>query len=193
MKPMSHISKKVWGVLAVLLVIQILFDPLTGILRLGEQLQARFGLPQARSKWESQGITHYKFDVSGGFAMGCLFSGNVEVKDGVMIRTGRRSDFGTNNDFYDQSFWTSEDGFSICDPKIYTVPLLFEAVECLSKNTPVFFAGLSIVITDISFDPKYGYISQFHYGNCGGNGLISPRISDCSGGFGIENFQVLDK
>jgi hypothetical protein len=66
------------------------------------------------------------------------------------------------------------------------MPRLFEEVERWQRRLP--FYG-----SNISFDPTYGFISGFGFGSSGGNGLLSPRISDCCGGFSIRNFQVLDE
>ena len=167
------------------IVIQILFDPLSGLLSLGEGLQARIGLPGARRKWEAQGVQHYTFDIQGYVPLVCTFGGNVEVEDGIVVHTGPRSDAGANlNRFLDPGFLALED-YPICNYKNYTMPILFDEIEQWTHESP-------FSITQISFDSKYGFISSFGFGNCGGQGLLSPRVSDCPGGFTIENFQILD-
>lgn len=73
----------------------------------------------------------------------------------------------------------------LCDYQVYTMSLLFDELERWLKDEP-------FAITRISFDQKYGFISRLGFGNCGGRGLLSPVVSDCYGGFTIENFRVLD-
>ncbi len=193
MRASKRNGRIVWIIFIIGLVIQILFDPLSGMLKAIERIKGRIELPSARSKWESQGITHYSFDVSGGVAMGCFLSGNVEVRDDIIIRADPRSDDNQNNYFYSPEFWTLDDGHSLCNHEIYTVNRLFSELETWLLDTPLIFTGMDFAVTEISFDPTYGFVSHFRVGNCGGLGLLSPKISDCSGGFVIENFQVLDK
>jgi len=161
-------------------VIQILFDPLSSLLGLGENLQARIGLPAARKKWESQKVTHYKFDIQGYVPLVCMFGGNIEVKDGAVVHTGPRSDVRLTPGL------TGIGDPPICNYKIYTVPLLFDELERWLRESP-------FSVSEISFDPEYGFISKFGFGNCGGRGLLNPIVSDCAGGFTIENFQVVDR
>ena len=160
-------------------VFQILFDPLSSFLRLGESLQARAGLPAARKRWESQEITHYRFDIQGYVPLVCMFGGNIEVKDGTVIHTGSRSDSQLSPNL------TAIKDPPLCNYEIYTMPQLFDEMERWLRESP-------LSISRISFDQKYGFVSSFGFGNCGGQGLLSPIISDCAGGFTIENFHVLD-
>ena len=156
--------------------IQVLFDPLSGFLGLSQSLEARLGLPAARRRWESQNITHYAFDIQG-YSMVCMFGGNIEIRDGVVVRAGPRSD----------GLFTpglpSLEAPSLCNLHTYTMPMLFDQLE---RQSP-------LSVTEISFDPKYGFISSLRIGSSGGNGILSPRVSDCCSGFSIENFQVLEK
>ena len=181
----KRIIKWLWLVAIIVLLIQILFDPLSSFIHLSESLQARLYLPAARQKWESQEIAHYKFDINGYFPLVCIFGGSIEVKDGVVIPSpGSEADT--------DSMAQLSPGFSrvesppLCNYRNYAMPLLFDEIERWSKDAP-------LSITQISFDPQYGFVSGFKFGNPGGRGLLNPNVSDCCGGFTIENFQVLDK
>ncbi len=173
-------DRKVWIILIIGLVIEILFDPLSSLAGLSESLEARVGLPLARARWNSQGIVHYKFDIRGSVPLVCMFGGNVEVRDDTVIHTGQRSDAQLAPGFKDVKFPP------ICNHRIYTMPLLFDEIERWLRESPS-------SVSRISFDLKYGFVSGFYFGSSGGWGLLSPAISDCCGGFRIENFQVLDK
>lgn len=162
------------------IVTQILFDPLSDFFRLSESLQARIGLPSARRKWESQNIAHYTFDIQGYVPLVCLFGGNIEVKDGLVVHMGPRSDGRLTPNL------TLIEDPPLCNYQIYTMPLLFDELERWLRESP-------LSVSQISFDPKYGFISSFHFGSSGGRGVLSPTISDCCGGFTIENFRVLEK
>jgi len=175
-----------WAVIVVIsmLAVQILFDPLSSLLAVGERMQARLYLPAAREKWEAQDIRHYRFDIQGYFPLVCMFGGGIAVKDGVVI-PGPRSDAGDPGTFLSPGLSSLEEP-ALCDYRNYTVPLLFDEIERWLQDSPT-------SITQIDFDPQYGFIASFKFGNPGGQGLLSPIIFDCCGGFTIENFQVLDE
>lgn len=141
------------------IVLQILFDPLSSILHWGESFQARMGLPLARRRWELQEIGHYRFDIKGFVPLACMFGGSVEVEDGKVVRTSPSSDTGTDrNPFLDSGFLAREDFPAICNVENYTISRLFDEVERFSPSD----------IAKISFDPDYGFVSSFEFGNCGG-------------------------
>jgi len=185
MNIIKRVSKKVWIVLAVVVVVfQILFDPLSTFLHFSQSVKAKLLMPSARQKWELQDISHYKFDMKAYMPLACIVGGSVEVKDGVVIRTGPSSDAGAGRiPLLDPGF-TAVGGFFLCDYKNYTIPGFFNEVERWVKLYPSF--------RHISFDSKYGFISSLGFGDSGGIGLLSPTVSDCCGGFSIRNFQVLD-
>jgi len=185
MNVIKRINKKVWIALAIVIAIQLLFDPLTPIVHFGQGVKAKLFMLSVRQKWESQNISHYKFDIKVYMPLACIVGGSVEVKDGVVIRTGPSSDAGTEPvPLLDPGFTALENIF-FCNYRNYTIPGLFNEVERWIKLYPS--------IRHISFDSKYGFISSFSFGSSGGNGLLSPTVSDCCGGFSIQNFQVLDE
>lgn len=178
----KRISRKVWTILLIGLVIEIVFDPLSGLVDLSENIQARVGLPSARTRWDAQKINHYKFDISGSIPLVCSFNGNIEVRDGKVVDSGKRSD--ANSDV----FFLSEGEAnlpSLCDYRTYTMPLLFDELQRWSQESPS-------AITRISFGAKHGFISRVRFGSPGGWGLLSLRIFDCCTNIEIQNFQVLE-
>lgn len=46
----KRIRRKVWTILLIGLVIEIVFDPLSSLVDLSENIQARIGLPSARTR-----------------------------------------------------------------------------------------------------------------------------------------------
>ena len=181
MKTKTRSRKALWIALAVLLVIEVLFDPLSLLIESAEKYQARVGLPIARQKWESQNVTHYKFDIRGFFHV-CIIGGSVEVKDGVIIKTGPSSvAIETGNPLLDFGF-SHMDYPPLCNCKNYTISIFFDYAEKYLTST-----------SEISFDPEYGFISGVRWGGDGGFGLLNPRVSDCCSGFTITNFQVLEE
>ena len=147
-----------WFVLFILLVIQILFDLLSPILYLNQGVQAKLLMPLARQKWESQGVTHYSFDVYANTQI-CFFGANIEVEEGVVVHAGPVS----NPNPWDMIQGISQNpGFPaymwfLCDYQNYTVPNLFDHLEKQVQNA-------RLGVTSISFDNKYGYISNYRSG-----------------------------
>ena len=187
MRAKKRIGKLILILFLAGVIVQILFDPLSNFILLNDNLQARISLPAARRKWVAQEITHYSFDIQGYIPLVCMFGGNIEVKDGAVIHTGPSSDAGTKqNPFLDAGFLDLDSLPPLCNYKNYTMPLLFDEIEQRLHD-------FSFSINQISFDPEYGFITSFGFGNCGGRGLLNPIVSDCAGGFAIENFQVLDR
>ena len=185
MHKIERIPRWIWVAILLVVLFQFLFDPLSSLLYLGERLQARIYLPAARKKWESQGIKHYKFDIKGYFPLVCIFGGSIEVKDGVII-PGPRSDANTDLNAQLLPGFSDKKDPPLCNYENYTIPLLFDETERWLMHSPA-------SITQISFDSQYGFISSFGFGRPGGQGWLSPSVSDCCGGFTIEKFQVLDK
>ena len=165
-------------ILVVVFVIQVLCDPLSYFLVLGEKLEVRIGLPRARAQWQAQKITHYQFDLRGYVPLLCMIGANIEVKDEVVVGIRERSDGQLS------MLPSSPAGVDIpllCDYRNFTMSRFFDE----------FGPSSTWQITGITFDKEYGFISELKFGYAGGNGLLAPRISDCCGGFTIENFQPL--
>lgn len=180
----KRIGRKIWIFILSVLIIQILFDPLSSFWHVSERLQARVFLPIARRKWKSHGSTHYQFEIQGYVPLVCMFGGGIEVKDGVVIPR-LRSAGGDPSALLFPGFSGVEDP-SLCNYQNYTVSLLFDEIERQLDQAP-------ISITQISFDPTYGFVSSLRLGNPEGQGLLNPTISDCCGGFSIDNFEILNK
>jgi len=179
----KRIRRKVWTILLIGLVIEIVFDPLSSLVDLSENIQARIGLPSARTRWDAQKINHYKFDIQGFVPFYCTINGSIEVKDGKVMGTGSRSDVDVD------VFFLPDGGGNtpfLCDYHNYIVPSLFDELQRGLRDPPS-------SITRISFDRSHGFISYLRFGSPGGWGLLSPKISDCCSWFTIENFQILDE
>ena len=180
-------KKTVWVVLIILLVIQVLFDPLSPILNFIQSAKAKLLLPLARQKWESQGVTHYSYDVYA-FSQLCFMGANIEVDDGVVVHAGpvlKPDPWDMIQGVNQNPGWPPEMWF-LCDYQNYTVPNLFDHLEKqvqITRSTG----------TSISFDNTYGFISHFRLDWSSGHGLLGPKISSCCYGFRIWNFQVLEE
>lgn len=186
MKMLKRINKRVWIVLAALLVIEVLFDPIRPLINYSENAQARFGLPIARARWDRLNIDSYSFEISSTLGTLCIPSAKVEVRDGKVFQVFRKDDLITmkiSETPLPPEKWAnfrSSDQF-FCNYANFTMPQIFDMLEKSTRG-----------IADISFDRKYGFVSGVRWGSAGGLGLLNTRIWDCCHGFSIANFQVLD-
>ena len=180
-------KKTIWVVLVILLVIQVLFDPLSPILSFSQSVKSKILLPLVRQKWESQNITHYSYDVYA-FSQMCFMGANIEVDDDVVVHVGpvkKPDPWDMIQGIPQQNPDFPPDTWFLCDYKNYTVPNLFDYLEKKVQIT-------RLTGTSISFDNTYGFISDFRLDWSSGYGLLDPKISSCCYGFRIWNFQVLD-
>jgi len=178
----KKIKKTAWIVLVVILMIEVLFDPLSSLIYWSENVQGRVGLPVARRKWESLGITHYQYDVRGYVPNVCIVGGSVEVENGVVIHTGPSTDaIKRGEPDLDLGFWYTGN-LPLCNYKNYTIPAFFDIAEQYSSY-----------ITQISFDPKYGFVTRLRVGSPGRHGLFSMRLFDSYSTFRVFNFVILDE
>lgn len=182
------INRKVWGIALIIAVVtQILFDPLSGIINLRENVEARLGLDIARNRWEAQKIANYSFDILA-FSQMCIPSARVEVRNGEVIRVNLIDSFGGSGKISESSLPTSQwanpywtDVF-YCNYANFTVPQFFDMV------------GKDIrLVSRISFHARYGFISEVRFGSPSRRGVLGRKISDCCTFFRIENFQVLEE
>lgn len=164
----KRISRRVWwliGLVLFLVVVEVLFDPFSMTVEAIERLYIRYELKQARSTWEAAGIENYDFMIYGSSPLSCiLMDGKIPVRGGKAPEKP------------DTPSW------KYCQIPL-TVPEGFDRVEKALRR------GDSV---QASFDKQYGYVHSFHYSCMSGHGLLSPIISDCSGGFHISGFTPLD-
>ena len=191
MKMLKRNKKSIWVVLIILLIAEILFDPLSRIFYKMKNVEARIRLPVASRHWDEQNIVHYKFDVNaGGLADACIWQANLEVDNGVVVKAGRRSDWPDDLSTVDYPVFPLREpqiqsDWFMCDYHNFTLPKLFDVLEEIMQKNPS-------SITSISFDDQYGFISGVRFGTPAARGILSPTIDHCCSGFGISNFQVLD-
>ena len=129
--------RRIGGIILLLILAQVLFDPLSELQHLAARQQARSHLPTARQKWEAQGITHYRFDLRGYVPLTCMFGGGIEVRDGMII-TGEGSDVGQPGTMLYSGF-SDMDAPPLCNAQNYTMPGFFVLLEDWLAESPSSF------------------------------------------------------
>ncbi len=172
--------------IAVLLIVQVLYDPISSAKHVLTISSVHSQLPQAQTKWEKLKITDYTFEIIGDARSICKPSARIEVKNDVVVKVGLLN---TNSQILPPDQWADPDWGNevfLCNYNHFTIPQIFELVEQTLQNFPS-----SILQAD--FDSEYGYVTSFEYGIYVGYGLARPQISDCCNVFRIQNFQTTSK
>ena len=168
-----------------LIILQILFDPLSTLLNLSENFQARVGLPAAREKWEAQGITNYSFRLNVLLPQELPNKMRVEVRNGAVVQIYPillESNVLEGKPLPPTAWTSSTTHVFFSNYTNFTIPrLLIEVEQSLSQ------------VSQISIDPKYGFISSVRFGKPNDWGLLTPKVSHCCSSFEIQNFQILEK
>lgn len=146
--------------LVLLVVVQLLCDPLSVLVVTAGQVLVRVQLAQARQRWEESGLQDYDLTVSGYTPIICIV-----LEETIRVRGGEP-------EAASQSYWEW-----CAVPR--SVPQSFEAVE-----RSLDWGGNRV---QASFDRQYGYVSEFRYDCNYGRGLLSPIVSDCGGGFRVDD------
>ena len=164
-KPSPRKPRRVWIVIlaGLLIVVQLLCDPLSVLVATAGRVVIRIQLAQARQRWENTAIADYDLTVSGYTPLACIVQ-----DESVRVRNGQPENPPAGVSDYCQV------------PR--SVPQAFEVLE-----DSIDWGGQ----ISARFDRQYGYVRSFSYNCSYGHGLLSPVISDCTGGFHIDSFTPL--
>jgi len=176
------------AVIAALLVLtQILYDPISSAKHLLEVSSIRDQLPQARAAWDSSKITDYTFEIIGDARSICQPSARIEVQNDVVVNVEILKK--TTSQILPPDQWADPDwGYEVflCNYNHFTMTQIFELVEQTLQNFPS-------SILHAEFDTEHGFVTSFEYGIYVGYGLARPQISNCCNVFRIQNFQPKNK
>jgi len=174
------------GITALLIVTEILYDPISSARHHLRIASVRAELPQARAKWDGAGITDYMFEIQGNARSICQPSAVIEVRDNAVVKVETKG----NNDnarLLPPESWSDPDWGEevfLCNYFHFTMPQFFDLVEQTLQSYPA-------SIMQAEFDDEHGFVSDFSFGMYVCYGLLRPRISNCCNEFQIRNFQVL--
>lgn len=170
----------------VLLLTQILYDPISSAKHAVTVASVRSQLPQAQAKWDASEISGYTFEIIGDGRSICQPSARIEVQDDkvVKVETLDSTPKILPPDQWIDPDWENE--IFLCNYRNFTITKIFDLVELTLQNFPS-------SILQAGFDPKYGYVTSFEYGIYVGYGLARPKLSNCCNVFKIQNFQIKEK
>jgi len=174
------------GIVILLILFQVLYDPISSLKHTLVVSSIRSQLPQSQAKWNEFKISDYTFEIIGNGRSICQPSARIEVQDDKVIKVEM---LGSPSTILPPEQWSDPDWENevfLCNYRNFTMTKIFELVELTLQNFPA-----SILQAD--FDAKYGYVTTFEYGIYVGHGLARPQLSNCCNVFKIQNFQVKGK
>ncbi len=177
------------AVIALLLVIliQVLYDPISSIQHSLNVVGVRNQLSQARAKWDALEITGYTFEIIGNARSICQPSARIKVENDVVVQVEVMSFTSKNptSQILPPDQWTNPDWGNevfLCNYNNFTFTKVFELVEQTFQNFPS-------SVLQAEFDDQYGFVTSFEYGIYVGEGLAQPQVSNCCNIFRIQNFR----
>ena len=170
------------GIVLLLILTQVLYDPISSIKHTLIVSSIRKQLPQAQAAWESTGITDYTFEIIGDGRSICKPSARIEVQNNLVVKVEILE---PTQQLLPPEQWADPDWENevfLCNYNNFTMTKIFGLLEQTLHDYPS-----SILRAD--FDPEYGFVNSFEYGIYVGYGLARPQIGNCCNIFKIQNFQ----
>jgi len=185
-----------WGILVAagifvgtLLIVELLFDPLSWLRNVDAAASIYADLLVARERWQSQEIAAYTIDAKGSVPLACLVNATLTVREGQLIAV---EDHGG---LLEALAGETAEGVSV-EPEGWDTPL------CSYKDwlVPEMYAQIERELNridwsqdrlEVSFDPEYGYVTEYRYDCCYRRGILSPVCSDCNVRFSFSNFEPM--
>ena len=142
------------ALIAVLVVVELLVDPLSWLTSATTANSVGEALLIARERWQSQGIIGYTVDVEGFVPLACVINATLTVQGGELVAVESRGLPG--NDAGEGASVAPEDWDApYCPYSELVVPELFAQVERALDRI-----DWSRDTMRVRFDPQYGYVTE---------------------------------
>ena len=163
--------------------VQVLFDPLAGVLNTMRILLYRFELPLAQARWQNAGLAEYQVDVHGSIPLDCLISVRLITREGKLEKAQNISFVrGPKTEVWGDYINMNNPG---CDINNITIPGTFQQVSDLLKDINPLETEVNI-----SLNLEYGYVTYFEMGTLHSRGILVPGMADCCSHFYFDNFET---
>jgi len=131
----------------------------------------------------SQGIVDYTIDVEGFAPLSCMINATLTVREGELVAVeqwGMPGNEALEGEWIESEYWNTP----ICS---YRELLISEMYTRIGRELAR--ADWSLDRLRVSFDPEYGYVTEYRYECCYRRGILNPRCSDCTIWFSFSNFE----
>jgi hypothetical protein len=177
--------KIITRVIGALLLIEILFDPISIVGNHLEKTKTQRELAKAQQSWNSKWSEDYKITVRGAEPLICFYDAIITVQKGQLVKVESRELFNENSEYkmVEKEKWNTYNG---CDYTKFTIPqvLTFVSDELAQKNPLT-------QRPEIAFDSENGYVTHYEV-NYHGYGLFTIRvISDCCSWYEFSDYEPL--
>ena len=180
--------KIIFGAISTLLLIEILFDPISIADNFVEKSNTERELAAAQQLWNSTGAKIYKIKVRGFEPLVCLYDAMITVQNGEIVKVESKDPFDENSEYkiVEQDEWSKANPSYGCNYTKFTIPrVLADVSDALKSTNPL------TQKPEISFDSENGYVTHYQI-NYHGYGLFTKVvISDCCSWYEFRNYESL--
>lgn len=154
--------------LFVLLIIEIIFGPISYLIDIVRIKNYQTELSEAKDRWEMSGITNYQVDLQVLGGLPCIIIESTLIVSEEEIRL------------------ENSDGLPLeyCPYQEFTVDEMFARIERDLNNIDIQKESIWI-----KFDPDYGFINQYETRYYGQRGWLGPIIGECCVKYIFTNFK----
>lgn len=164
-----------------LLIIQLLYDPISSAKHSLDVNRIQTGYSQARAQWEQADIRDYTFEIRGSSQSICPVNAVIQVRDNRVTEVHPLDlDSPLPTRKWEDPFWGSE--VFLCSYANFTFTHILDMVYHILQTAPS-----SLLAAE--FDPGAGFVTRFQDGIFSGNGWLNPKVSEFYNEFTITDFQ----
>jgi hypothetical protein len=178
-------SKKVVAIIGILLLVVILFDPFSFTGNVMEQRKSLNDLANAKTLWETKGITSYKIKVRGAVPLGCIYDAILTFHNDELVDVQAKKSFDKNSEYVtvNKQRWSE----SPCNYAQISISQVFSDANDILKNIDLVNQRLKI-----TFDPTYGFITRYQF-SYNSYGLLTARLVwDCCAWYEFSDFHPIE-
>ena len=170
-------------ILVTLVLIEMIFAPVSLFFNVIRVNRIRHKLPIARTLWESHEVSDYQIDIKGFVPLLCIYNGTLEVRNGKPSSITSYEPLTDNNETIMSTNAWDNDRCEIAD---LVIPRMFEKVEMDLNSIDVMETELKV-----SFDAEYGFITRYENNYGYRRGVFNPVVGECCVWYAFEDFRPL--
>jgi hypothetical protein len=169
--------------IGVFVIAEVLLDPLSWLMNVNAVASIREDLAAAEERWQSRGVVGYTIEVEGFVPLVCMINATLTVREGELVAVEQRGVPGgetLEGEWLEPEYWDTP----LCSYRELLISEMYARIERELDRTDWSQDRLRV-----SFDPEYGYVTEYRYGGCYRRGLLNPICSDSSIWYSFSNFE----
>ena len=182
--------KIIAGIVGSLLLIEILFDPISVTDNFMQKSNTQRELEKAQQLWNAKGAVSYKINVRGAEPLTCLYDAIITVQDGEIAKVEASKDpFNEKSEYkiVEKENWNKRNvPVWGCNYTQFTIPQILAYVGDELKNTDPITQK-----PKITFDSDYGYVTHYEIKYHGYGLFTMVAISDCCSWYEFSGYEPI--